>query len=108
MCGIGLVGRIEEADRNRFTLSPTLSQGRGSKSRKTSERLVAAAKRDLRRQFSEVPAHDALALHARLRLGERQARGLAQAPAQLAEIAAHRELALRLVDDAHVHDEVRG
>src|SRR5437764_978701 len=72
---------VEEADGD-ATLSPTLSQGRGSTARfslplgggpgrgcdgKTGiagERLVAATKRDLLGQFAEVPRGDAFTLHA--------------------------------------------
>ncbi len=100
MRGIGLVRRIQEANGH----ARSFVRQRGI----AGERLVAAAKRHLRRQVPKVPGRDPLALHARLRLGERQAGGFAQAPAQLAEIAAHRKLALGLVDHTHVHEEVRG
>jgi hypothetical protein len=55
----------------------------------------------------EVPRGDAFALHSGLGLGQRQRRGLSQALAQLAEVAPHGELALGLVHDADVHEQMR-
>ena len=84
--------------RRMATLAPSSGERRIA-----GQRLVAAPEGHLLGQVAEIPRRDALALHAGLRLGEREARGLAQALAQLAQVAAHGELALRLVDDADVH-----
>ena len=95
----GAVLRVEQAQRDAgFVIGQRRIAGK---------RLVAAPERHLFRQLAQVPCGNALALHAGLRLGEREARGFAQELAQLRQVAAQGELAPRLVDHAHVHEQVR-
>ena len=100
MRGIGFVAGVHEADRD----ARLLVHERGI----AGEGLVAAPETHLLGQVAEIPCRDAFALHPRLRFRESEARGLPQALAKLAQVAAHRELTPRLVDDAHVHPQVRG
>src|SRR5258706_15191960 len=89
-----LVVRVHEA--KGYARALVHQRGKGG------QRLLAAAEGHLPGQVAHVPRGDALAFHARLRLREREARGFTEAFTQLGEAPPHRELALRVVDDADV------
>jgi hypothetical protein len=101
-----LVGRVEHADGELAEIGHPPSRVDDQR-RVARERLVAAPEAHLLGQVAEIPRGCRLALDAGTGLREREARGLAQALPQLGQVARHRELALGLVHDADVHEQVR-